>query len=484
MPRTITVRHVQRFASRGAAHGAQDVANALFGWRGFAASYGNDPSGRRAVEVWITADGAVRWVFSPVLPPAVAARWQRIRTLQQLADSLAARYGAQQPWREALARLLAGIAAGGDGNGEGRDAARAASRPKETDAVDGSTGSGDLTHGGDGASGEVPDAAPRAAPGHDPRGAPAGHPPPAAPEAPVRSGDDRPHPVEVDLDAIDRRIAACAPPETDGRAHAPPPRSGASHARRAIRRGGRGTGARRGGGPGDSGVRLAQRRARESTLVQRCQEALRQLVSAGADETGPRWDAAHLARRLLSGRPLAPARRAEMGRPAILVVADVSSSCSAFAEPACAVASACGALGVPGADVLIVTINNPFVPLELEVNGDLVPLPPDLWGRDVAVDHFAAFLARRWNVSSIVHLGDGQECDSIASWARRPEIERVIWLDNYLSSRIVPRIDRRAQEVLPDADTQAKITRVIGCGTAAEMVVGLHLAVEAVVRRT
>ena len=435
----LTVRQVQRYAAHGIDSIPDAAAQQLFpSWH---AEYGRCATyvrhgvvGDRRVELAIVIDrhGCVTW--RTTMSEAPPARVQK-RTVRQLADSCAARYGADESWHHAVVRLLDDIIDFCDDHAQ----SRAVERPKDVDVVDGSRQDGDVTHGGDGASGET--TAPAASPAPRPDG---------APDAAERADDP--------LESADRLLEELA-------------RRADERRRRGDRRGSGGR------GWSDSGVRLATSRR---TVVEECRKALSLLLDHEADDVdGPRWSATHLARRLVTRQSLAPARRREMGRPSILVIADVSGSCAPFAEPACATANACGACGVPGADVLVLSIINPFVPIELRVNGKDFPLPGDIAGQSASVDGVVAFFARHgWRTSTVIHLGDEQECRTVEAWALRPDINRVVWLDNYLSSQERPGFKRkRTRSLFPNAAVREKVCHVIGCGNARAMAVGLALAI-------
>lgn len=439
----LTVRQVQRFAAHGIDSIPDAVAERLFPyWRspyGRYATYARQGViGDRPVEIKIAIDrnGCVTWQTN--VPEALPERVQK-RTLRQLADALASRFGYDESWHEIVVRFLSDLIDAHDAQAH----ARAAERPKDTDVVDGSRQDGDVTHGGDGASGEVPcPAAGSSRQAQQQEG--------AADDA--ESADDP-------LEAADRRLEQMARRADERRLH--------------VGRRGRG-----GSGWSDSGARIAPPKR---TVVEACRQALMRLIEHDSDDIdGPRWSATHVARRLLTRQPLAPARRREMGRPAILVIADVSGSCAPFAEPACAVASACGACGIPGADVLVMSIINPFVLIELQVNGKGVILPIDIAEQPVSVDCMISFFASNgWRVPVIVHLGDEQECATIEAWARHPDVSRVIWLDNYLSSRERPVFkEKRTRSLFPNAAVQDKVRHIIGCGTARDMATGLELAID------
>lgn len=435
----ITVRQVQRFAAHGIDTIPDAVAAILFpSWQ---APYGRCATyvrhgvvGGLPIVLTVIIDRYGRVMWRTTIPEALPARVQK-QTLRQLADSCAARYGADERWYDAIIRLLDDLISTCDNRAQ----SRAVKRPKATNDVDGTRQDGDVTHGGDGASGETT----------SPAAGPSRH----AAMQDDATGDDP-------LDEVDRRLAQmmrCA------------------DERQRLHIGHRGRG---GFGRSDSGARLATTRR---TVVEECRQALVRLIEHDSDDIeGPRWSATQLARRLVTHQPLAPARRHEMGRPAVLVIADVSGSCSSFAEPACAVANACGACGIPGADVLVLSITNPLRPIEFQVNGKHIPLPDNLAERPVSVEQLTEMFAwNGWRVPVIIHLGDEQECDSIEAWARHPDINRVIWLDNYLSSQECPTFkEHRTRRLFPNASVREKLCHVIACGTARDMATGLTLAVD------
>lgn len=308
---------------------------------------------------------------------------------------LGRRYGFRTPIQEVFDLLVHDLLA---------EMPEAASRPKQTDEVNGSTQTGTETHGGDSASGEVPD-------GESDAG---------------ESADARKM-----KNALRRRQ------------------------RLGVRAG--------------TTAHATLLRNVDPLVRRRIAQAFSLLVSDGDEAPSVRYDWGKVLMRMFTHQHFSRAREEGRGRPIILVLADVSGSCSSFAQPAAAVAMAAGAVGVGGADILVVSFDNAAIdgsgirPRQTSLNGGE---PVAAKGRTLA----DALGARHNDVRVIVALGDNQALDGYVALGNLPQIERLIWLDNYLSSCATPEI-RRNLHVLPPT-----ITHVVGCGTAEDMVEGLFRA--------
>lgn len=285
-------------------------------------------------------------------------------------------------------------------------------------------------------------------------------------------------PPESPTGAADAETGVEAPqanePENSGGADAPPVaayrslRSGrvSSQSNTAVKRGGLSYAAY---------ARLADYKAKPA-LVARARRALRRLVGDGAMEDGPRRDWPEFAERLLAHRPLAPARREEQGRPAILVMVDVSGSCSGLTNVSIPVAQAAAELGVPGADVIVVAHSNGY-PYECKVNRaapvDVTACP---WYRHAAhgddwptvLGNYDALLAK-YDLRVVIALGDWDAHYVYAHLAARPCVQRFIWLDNYGGRMLAEMIFSRHAADWSSA-ARRKTRYVVGPKTAEDFV--------------
>lgn len=184
---------------------------------------------------------------------------------------------------------------------------------------------------------------------------------------------------------------------------------------------------------GGVNARLADYKV-DPKLVARCRRSLRRLVDDGATDTGPRWDWPEFAERLLVRRPLARARREEQGRPAILLLVDMSGSCTGITNKSFPVAKAAGALGVPGADVIVVAHSN-GIPFEVQVNDTPaapVHVPANDWRAvDAATPGVYESLLSRYDLRVVIAIGDADAAWVFGLLADRPRVKRFIWIDNY-----------------------------------------------------
>lgn len=219
----------------------------------------------------------------------------------------------------------------------------------------------------------------------------------------------------------------------------------------------------------------------DPAIARQARRALARLLEGGETESGPRYDWQEFCERLVTFRPLAPARREEEGRPAILVLADVSGSCSSFSGESVIVARAVATLGMPGADVIVVSHSNGF-PEEWQVNGGK-PREVGSIGWDdteTALDWYERTL-RRYRVEAVVALGDWDAEWLYRHLALQPAVRRFVWLDNWsctVFGRPVSRPDKFSEWSGGDWPRAArrKATYVVGCAGAPDFVEGLRLA--------
>lgn len=177
----------------------------------------------------------------------------------------------------------------------------------------------------------------------------------------------------------------------------------------------------------------------DAKLLKLCRQRLAALAGESSQDYSPRRDYAEFCVRLKTYRNPAPARREEQGRPVILIMADVSGSCASFSGQSVAVAKAASSLGVPGADVLVLSHSNGY-PCELEHNGRTLRI--DSIGSQSGYEHahenesWYNALTEKFQIQAVIALGDWDAADDYARLAQHPTVERFIWLDNaYSSSR-------------------------------------------------
>ncbi len=228
-------------------------------------------------------------------------------------------------------------------------------------------------------------------------------------------------------------------------------------------------------------------------IANQARKVLARLLEDGESETGPRWDYTEFCKRLKTARSVYPARKEEEGRPAILVLADVSGSCSGFSEESVVVAKAVATMGVSGADVIVVTHSNGY-PTEIQVN-QAAPVDADA-RTDKETAAWYENILKRYNVEVVVALGDWD-----AEWLYRhladlPQLTKLAWLDNWSCNNLDQPMLRQDMfqkaQGLDHADyyapwkfsgkwsrsAQAKTRYVVGCKDAAHFVRGLETALK------
>jgi hypothetical protein len=220
----------------------------------------------------------------------------------------------------------------------------------------------------------------------------------------------------------------------------------------------------------------------DPSLVRELRRIFAQIMRGGEAEPSAHWHAARVALKtagyLRSWTP--HDRRLESGRPAMLVLADVSGSMNAFAEAVVALASAAAQLGVSGADVVVVVHANGY-PLELQVNAQRVQRVPRM--DDDAVLRFYEHLLRRYAIRAIIAAADW-DAEWLYRWlAEQSSIERVFWLDVYCSSYGDPRVCEFPPRWMDESDAAVwrpvahKVRYADRCSTQHDFVDALRLLI-------
>jgi len=227
----------------------------------------------------------------------------------------------------------------------------------------------------------------------------------------------------------------------------------------------------------------------ERPLVREVRAHLQRLVGDAVQDDGPRMDVSRSVSRLLARRSDWVVRREEQGRPALLVLVDVSGSCSRFCRDAVRVAAAVAADGLQGADVLVVVHSNGY-PEEAAINNESLPELPRFvrYGEGMApitawyADHITSH-----DIRHVVVLGDGDGEWLYRDLAHRGTVERILWLDGYRARvyggpRAVAREAEGQRQRLRDngwtAAAARKVAYVSGCGNVEQFAEALRLAIQ------
>jgi len=218
----------------------------------------------------------------------------------------------------------------------------------------------------------------------------------------------------------------------------------------------------------------------EPRLVRELRRIFAEIMHGGETEPSARWDAARVALKTAGYMRswTTHDRRLESGRPAMLVLPDVSYSMNAFADEVVALASAAAQLGVSGADVVVVVHANGY-PLELQVNAQQVQSVPDMDDDDVM--RFYEQLLRRYAIRAVITAADW-DAEWLYRWlAEQPHIERVFWLDVYCCSYGNPRVREFPPKWMDEDDAAVwrsvahKVRYADRCSTAHDFVDALRL---------
>jgi len=162
--------------------------------------------------------------------------------------------------------------------------------------------------------------------------------------------------------------------------------------------------------------------------VRQLAKTFRRLLFEGQNRTGPRWNIRELVRCIQLHRPLTPAARYEdEGRPALLVLVDVSGSCSGFTDDSLPVAAAAGLTGSVGAPVVVLSHSNGY-PVTLYYHGHE---HDDLFRSSEAPLQFYQRLFQQFNFSVVIALGDLDAAEEYLWMIHQRCVERFILIDNY-----------------------------------------------------
>jgi hypothetical protein len=219
--------------------------------------------------------------------------------------------------------------------------------------------------------------------------------------------------------------------------------------------------------------------APEPVLVRQLRQIFARLAQGGETEPSARWDSRRISLKTAGYLRswTTHDRRLESGRPAILVLPDVSGSMGKFAAEVTALAAAVAELGVPGADVVIVVHSNGY-PIEFKLNRGAAQ---EVRVGDEETLGWYERLIRRYEVKLALVAADW-DGEWLYRWlASRPNIERLVWLDVYCSSYGEPRARRFPPAWLEGEPLEAwkpyahKVRYADRCSSAADCVAALEM---------
>ena len=217
-----------------------------------------------------------------------------------------------------------------------------------------------------------------------------------------------------------------------------------------------------------------KRRQIPPKLVKNARNAISALITGGENAPGPRFDHQNLCVRLLTHRPVQPARREEDGRPAILVMVDVSGSCLGFSNVGLLVAQAVAMNGVAGADIIVVSHSNGY-PISVMKNRQ-EPEPVARSGQDWAAEFWSDIIARN-NLRVVIAIGDWDAYWIYEQLVSLNSVRRFVWLSNYCCNYIYPTIaNDEIKKYAKFGRDARKVTHVIGCSSADDFITGIHMA--------
>ena len=214
-----------------------------------------------------------------------------------------------------------------------------------------------------------------------------------------------------------------------------------------------------------------------ASVIARAARVLTEWLSGSGLEQSPRWDAAQLAWRLKALSGIQRARRAELGTPSLMILADVSASCRGFAPRALTVAYALYELGRLSVPMCIVTHSNGEPKEVLTPDKRVVEasaFAPIREADRVGYKNYPAWYARvlaRIGATHVVALGDTDAEPTYVQLARAQGVEGLIWLDHHACNHIEPKADKRWR--------CSNAVRVVGCKDENSLLTGLQIGIKA-----
>jgi hypothetical protein len=220
---------------------------------------------------------------------------------------------------------------------------------------------------------------------------------------------------------------------------------------------------------------------RPTALLKRVRRAFAMLRNfEGSADQSPRYDWEKFCVRLKTAQSYQKARKEEQGQGNILVLVDVSGSCSGFCHKSLTVAKVAQLVGESTA---IMVHSNGYVEELFENGGRKQNLAEkNLSAREV-IEFIDSYIRQR-DISIVVALGDWD-----AEWlyqhiSQNERIKALIWLDVYDCRRITPdpvyafgRKFRNAR-LCPDAKLHPRTIYIIACQTAEDFAFGLELGIK------
>ena len=205
-------------------------------------------------------------------------------------------------------------------------------------------------------------------------------------------------------------------------------------------------------------------------ILKKLRRAFSLLSKRGVGKPGPRYKWSRFCTRLKSYRDPRVARREELGTPAILVLPDVSGSCSGFADQSLLFSNAAATLGVSGVDVIVVEHNNGY-PVATTVNGKKLKNYENFWSvsREATLKVYSDIISC-YDVQCVVACGDFD-----ASWLyyKLAKSLSIVWLDNYACNYGKP------QFMPSEIDSRYKnIVYIHRCSDAVDFVTALEMAIK------
>lgn len=228
----------------------------------------------------------------------------------------------------------------------------------------------------------------------------------------------------------------------------------------------------------------------EPALVKRVQSVLASWVAtsqtAVTEETSHRYNATKLASRLITHRdPFQNTYREELSKPSLLVMCDVSGSCSGFSGEVVLLGRAIGAMGMVGIveNVLVVSHVN-GEPYEWQSNGKpIAEKRIENWKQQAGAaerNHYSTealqyeAACQELGITHIIACGDSDALEVFQKLVASQQVEALIWLDNHGCNQHGPQLNRTDWGFGRDKD---KVRYVTGCKAAPQFLEGLQLAI-------
>ena len=218
----------------------------------------------------------------------------------------------------------------------------------------------------------------------------------------------------------------------------------------------------------------------EKRLVRQMEKIMAQVRLDNELDFGPRIDKRKMSCKVAGYlRPVTlQDNKIEEGRPALLVLPDVSGSMGRFTYSVTKAGMALGKTGRHGWDVIVVSHSNGF-PCEISINGKPVECAPGFNEENEALEWYKG-LINKYNLKLVIACADWDGAWLYKYLTSLDNVVKLIWLDPYCCSRTEPKLVAlpEPESELFNKSEKQKIIYSIACGSVEQVTSALQQAVK------